>query len=38
MANLYSSIYNSFDWDRYLKLTELFELNPKKPIANFPKV
>lgn len=37
MANLYSSIYNSFDWDRYLKLTELFELNPKKPIANFSK-
>lgn len=37
MAALYSSIYNSFDWDRYLKLTELFELNPKKPIANFSK-
>ena len=37
MADLYSSIYNSFDWDRYLKLTELFELNPKKPIANFSK-
>lgn len=37
MASLYSSIYNSFDWDRYLKLTELFELNPKKPIANFSK-
>ena len=38
MADLYSSIYNSFDWERYLKLTELFELNPKKPIANFSKV
>lgn len=37
MAALYSSMYNSFDWDRYLKLTELFELNPKKPIANFSK-
>lgn len=37
MADLYSSIYNNFDWERYLKLTELFELNPKKPIANFSK-
>ncbi len=37
MAGLYSSIYDNFDWERYLKLTELFELNPKKPIANFSK-
>lgn len=37
MADFYSSIYDRFDWDRFLKLTELFELNPKKPIANFSK-
>lgn len=37
MAKLYSSIYEKFDWERFNKLTELFELNPAKPIGNFSK-
>ena len=34
---LYASIYEKFDWERFNKLTELFELNPAKPIGNFSK-
>ena len=30
-------IYDRFNYDRFLKLAELFELNIKKPIANFSK-
>lgn len=30
-------IYEKFDWERFNKLTELFELNPAKPIGNFSK-
>ena len=37
MAKLYASIYEKFDWERFNKLTELFELNPAKPIGNFSK-
>lgn len=37
MADFYSSIYDNFDWDRFLHLTELFELNPKKSISTFSK-
>ena len=37
MAKLYVSIYEKFDWERFNKLTELFELNPAKPIGNFSK-
>ena len=37
MADFYSSIYDRFNYDRFLKLAELFELNIKKPIANFSK-
>lgn len=37
MADFYSSIYDRFNYDRFFKLAELFELNIKKPIANFSK-
>lgn len=37
MANLYSSIYDRFDYERYHYLTGVFQLNPKKAISNFSK-
>lgn len=37
MANLYSSIYDRFDYERYQYLTGVFQLNPKKSISNFSK-
>ncbi len=37
MAKFYKSIYDRFDMERFKHLTEVFELNPKKNIANFSK-
>ena len=37
MAKFYSAIFDRFDMERFKKLTEVFELNPRKNIANFSK-
>lgn len=37
MAKMYSAYYKSFDRERYNKLTEAFELNPKKKLSQFSK-
>lgn len=37
MAQLYSNIYKNFDWKRFVFLTEVFRLNPKKSINTFSK-
>lgn len=37
MANLYNSIYDRFDYERYHYLAGVFQLDPKKSISNFSK-
>lgn len=37
MARLYASAYTEFDMEYFNRLTELFKLNPKKPIGSFSK-
>lgn len=37
MADFYSSVYSSFSRERFRKLTQSFELDPKKNISSFSK-
>ncbi len=37
MATLYRAMYPDFDYDRFRRLTAMFELNPKKSINTFSK-
>ena len=37
MAKLYAGMYPQFDWDRFEKLRELFQLPEKKPIRRMSK-
>lgn len=37
MASFYHNIYTRFDMERFYRLTELFGLNPNKPLSNFSK-
>lgn len=37
MASFYNSIYTGYDMDYFIKLTDIFKLNRKKPISSFSK-
>jgi len=37
MAKLYSGIYHNWDWDRYQKLKEIFNINEKRKIRKLSK-